>query len=278
MSRDKWMDLMHVPIRETLLNPEVTERHEPKKEGHGATLHYSRRTTSMTSAQASSQNTRSSQTFSSRTGMAILLPHSPRAALRVEKVRMIIMKRSLAIVAIASTIAVAASSCSSTSDEHQKSENGASMSSVRASSGTPWTNEEVRKVVPAGIEHLSPYLRQCNEEDIEATTLICVNMHGTGELYGQTAWIRAVQRTRPVNSADFDNQNAIYRAPMFTVARVPERDRERLGEFAFTTRKDDETQVWSLDSDRVFIQIGYPQGSIDQDELWDTVGKILEGH
>ncbi|WP_341257935.1 MULTISPECIES: hypothetical protein [Gordonia] len=185
------------------------------------------------------------------------------------------MKRSLAIVATVSTVAVAASSCSSTSDEHQKPENGASMSSVRASSGTPWTNEEVRTVVPAGIERLSPYLRQCKEEDIDSTTLICVNMHGAGELSGQSAWIRAVQRTRPVTAADFNNQNEIYRAPMFTVARVPERDRERLGEFAFTTRKDDETEVWSLDSDRAFIQIGYPRGSIDQDELWDTAGKIL---
>ncbi|WP_223291369.1 hypothetical protein [Gordonia malaquae] len=33
MSGDKWMDLMHMSIRETLLNPEVTERQDPKKEG-----------------------------------------------------------------------------------------------------------------------------------------------------------------------------------------------------------------------------------------------------
>ncbi|WP_336793173.1 hypothetical protein [Gordonia malaquae] len=43
MSGDKWMDLMHMSIRETLLNPEVTERQDPKKEGHSATLCYSRR-------------------------------------------------------------------------------------------------------------------------------------------------------------------------------------------------------------------------------------------
>ncbi|MCF8590579.1 hypothetical protein [Gordonia liuliyuniae] len=150
------------------------------------------------------------------------------------------------------------------------------MASTSPSSRTPWTLDQVRAIIPAGLAHLSSQLRQCDPADMDRGTLVCATMFGSGELAGQAAWLKAVRKTSPVTADDFDNEDEIYRPPMFTVVRVPAGDRDEFGEFAYTSQKDDEPQVWSLVADRAFIQVGYTQGSVSQDELWSIARRIIE--
>lgn len=150
------------------------------------------------------------------------------------------------------------------------------MASTSPTPRSLWTLNKVRALIPPRLEHISAQLQQGAPENMDSTTLIYARMDGEGEQQDQRAWIFAILNSDPVSEDEFDNENAIYRPPMFTVERVPDGDRREFGEHAYITQKHDDTDVWSLCSDRAFIQIGYSRGSITQDELWTIARKILE--
>lgn len=176
-------------------------------------------------------------------------------------------KHRIAAIAAFSVISVAMSACGT---EPPETKDRSSMARH-----APWTLEEVRAILPPGINQYSSDLRQCAADDRDRNAFICVTMHGSGDLAGQSVWLHAVRKMSPVTSDDFDSEAEIYRPPMFTVERVPDAYRGEFGEYSYTTQKHDDTDVWSLYSDDAFIQLGYPHGAVAQDDRWTLVRKIL---
>ncbi len=146
---------------------------------------------------------------------------------------------------------------------------------ARASSALPsneglWSLDRVEQVIPAALSGLA--VTDCEASTIDSQTVLCARLGVPGDGAG---WIRATRTDSAATLDEFENDEDIYREPMFVVSRLGDTDRQKFGEYAYVTHKHDATEVWTLHADTVTIQAGFPRGAVSEDDLLVMARQIL---
>ncbi|GAC84856.1 hypothetical protein GP2_027_00010 [Gordonia paraffinivorans NBRC 108238] len=135
----------------------------------------------------------------------------------------------------------------------------------------PWPLDQVAEIMPAGLDGLTA--NACADDAIDPDTLICVVLRDAGG--ARVGWIRATRQGAPAALDEFENDEEIYRGPMFEVTRVAENTRHEFGEYAYVMRQLDLPEVWTLRADRATIQAGFPRGAVRADDLLAMARQVL---
>ena len=170
--------------------------------------------------------------------------------------------------------ALAASRATSCSDAGAKTQGGKTdvdrVSSASASNEGLWSLDRVEQVIPAALSGLA--VADCEASTIDSQTVLCARLGVPGDGAG---WIRATRTDSAATLDEFENDEDIYREPMFVVSRLGDTDRQEFGEYAYVMHKNDATEVWTLHADTVTVQAGFPRGAVSEDDLMVMARQIL---